>query len=286
MHPFSNFMPAFLLYSTGGSGEKPPKKKWTRLVALIIVLAVVLTFFLSLAFERSAKTFKMVCTDMTISWGTLTLSAEYKSIPANYYKIGRDILIATDPDFTEVLPMIDRKDTLAGNALYKFDAKDLPDGQKLYVKPPILFEETESLLVSVSAVVGASAKYHIIERSSSSNGDWFTVESIDITEAEPGTYTVKTTLAMSPYSHLSILPRAPKLVSGETTYSGSTVPHFDGEDYLDSVEISFSVPADDADAAAALVAESSLNIPGALVQMRAQDIAVTSSVKSLSVVKE
>ncbi|MBR6561989.1 MAG: hypothetical protein IKK78_03175 [Oscillospiraceae bacterium] len=285
MFPFSHFMPSFLLYSTGGSGEKPPKKKWTRLVALIIVLAVVLTFFLSLAFERSAKDFKMVCTDMTINWGTLTLSAEYKSIPANYYKIGRDILIATDPDFTEVLPMIDRKDTLAGNALYKFDAKDLPDGQKLYVKPPILFAESESTPVSVSAVVGASARYHIIERSSSSNGDWFTVESIDITEAEPGTYTVKTTLTMNPYSK-SILPRAPKLVSGETTYSGSTVPHFDGDDNLDSVEISFSVPADDADAAAALVAESSLNISGALVQMRAQDIAVTSSVKSLSVVKE
>ena len=101
MFPFSHFMPAFLLYSTGGSGEKPPKKKWTRLVALIIVLAVVLTFFLIMAFEKDRNAVNVNYNSVVLSGDTLSLRMQYDA-EGELIKFGQHTIVAKDKEFTEL----------------------------------------------------------------------------------------------------------------------------------------------------------------------------------------
>lgn len=275
MHPFSNFMPAFLLYSTGGSGEKPPKKKWTRLVALIIVLAVVLTFFLSLAFEKDRNAINVNYNSVVLSGDTLSLRMQYDA-EGELIKFAQHTIVAKNKEFTELLPLKERK-SQNGNYVYEFDAAALRGSVTLYVKPPIFFTPTKITPVSIPAAVGEASKIRIdktgIRRAK--DLDWFTVEAIDFEEIKSGSCTAKITLD----AQANYMPRLSKLVSGDARCDGSATPYFDANDNLDSVEILFTLPVDSEDAAAAFMENATLEISSAAAQA---DISVSDHIGTIT----
>ncbi len=276
MHPFSNFMPAFLLYSTGGSGEKPPKKKWTRLVALIIVLAVVLTFFLIMAFEKDRKAINVNYNSVELSGDTLSLRMRYDA-EGELIKFAQHTIVAKDKEFTELLPLKERKIHGGGDYVYEYDAEALRGSVTLYVKPPIFFTPTEITPVSIPAAVGEASKIRIdktgIRRAK--DLDWFTVEAVEMEVAEPGSFTAKITLD----TQANYMPRLSKLVSGDARCDGSATPYFDANDNLDSVEILFTLPVDSEDAAAAFMENATLEISSAAAQA---DISVSDHIGTIT----
>ena len=275
MHPFSNFMPAFLLYATGGSGEKPPKKKWPRLVALIIVLAVVLTFFLSLAFEKDRNAINVNYNSVVLSGDTLSLSMQYDA-EGELIKFGQHTIVAKDKEFTELLPLKERK-SQNGNYVYEFDAAALLGSVTLYVKPPIFFTPTKITPVSIPATVGEASNIRIdkagIRRAK--DLDWFTVEAVEIEAAGNGSCTAKITLD----AQANYMPRLSKLVSGDMRCDGGATPYFDANDNLDSVEILFTLPVDSEDAAAAYMENATLEISSAAAQA---DISVSDHIGTIT----
>ena len=275
MFPFSHFMPAFLLYSTGGSGEKPPKKKWTRLVALIIVLAVVLTFFLIMAFEKDRNAVNVNYNSVVLSGDTLSLRMQYDA-EGELIKFGQHTIVAKDKEFTELLPLKKRK-SQDGNYVYEFDAAALRGSVTLYVKPPIFFTPTEITPVSIPAAVGETSNIRIdktgIRRAK--DLDWFTVEAVDMEAAGNGSFTAKITLD----AQANYMPRLSKLVSGDARCDGSATPYFDANDNLDSVEILFTLPVDSEDAAAAFMENATLEISSAAAQA---DISVSDHIGTIT----
>lgn len=275
MFPFSHFMPAFLLYSTGGSGEKPPKKKWPRLVALIIVLAVVLTFFLSLAFEKDRNAINVNYNSVVLSGDTLSLRMQYDA-EGELIKFGQHTIVAKDKEFTELLPLKERK-SQSGNYVYEFDAAALRGSVTLYVKPPIFFTPTEITPVSIPAAVGETSNIRIDKAGKRhvNDLDWFTVEAIDFEEIKSGSCTVKITLD----TQANYMPRLSKLVSGDMRCDGGATPYFDANDNLDSVEILFILPVDSEDAAAAYMENATLEISSAAAQA---DISVSDHIGTIT----
>lgn len=275
MFPFSHFMPAFLLYSTGGSGEKPPKKKWPRLVALIIVLAVVLTFFLSLAFEKDRNAINVNYNSVVLSGDTLSLRMQYDA-EGELIKFAQHTIVAKNKEFTELLPLKERK-SQNGNYVYEFDAAALRGSVTLYVKPPIFFTPTEITPVSIPAAVGEASKIRIdktgIRRAK--DLDWFTVETVDMEAAGNGSCTAKITLD----TQANYMPRLSKLVSGDARCDGSATPYFDANDNLDSVEILFTLPAGSEAEAAAFMENATLEISSAAAQA---DISVSDHIGTIT----
>lgn len=276
MFPFSHFMPAFLLYATGGSGEKPPKKKWTRLVALIIVLAVVLTFFLSLAFEKDRKAINVNYNSVVLSGDTLSLRMQYDA-EGELIKFAQHTIVAKDKEFTELLPLKERKIHGGGDYVYEYDAEALRGSVTLYVKPPIFFTPTEITPVSIPAAVGETSNIRIDKpgKNRANDLDWFTVEAIDFEEIKSGSCTAKITLD----TQANYMPRLSKLVSGDARCDGSATPYFDANDNLDSVEILFTLPVDNEDAAAAFMENATLDISSAATQA---DISVSDHIGTIT----
>lgn len=215
---------------------------------------------------------------------TLTITANYSS--GEFFEIGRDIIVATDSDFTNTLRM-KSCDASSGNYVYEFNVDGVSLFDKVYVKPPILYMPVEisSVTVPLSIASGLETETEIISIDTEleiSETDWFTVESVSVQGGTDGIYTVKVMIdAVS-----KDLPRFPKLCIGDSTIGGLSSLYFDENDNFDFGEFIFYINADSEAEAETTLAEASLVISDALIRVDADKMLFSSNTKSLSVVTE
>lgn len=257
--------------------------KWLVLVLILIVLLTASAFIAvpSVRLSNSGHDIDVSYHNAELSDDALKISVEYKSA-GEHFEIGRDIIVATDSDFTNVLQIKACKPE-GGIYVYEYAPENLSEVKTLYIKSPILYVPTEISSVSVPLAVGKIAKSNAgLSQSKNTGKNWFTVESIDIEEAETGIYAVKVTVD----AQTKDLPRFPMLVSGDKQYGGLAATYFDENDNFDYGEFIFPVPADDEAAVAAMVAESSLVFSDAMVRVDEGNRSASSDVKTISVVTE
>lgn len=256
--------------------------KWLVPVLILVVLLTASAFMIipSVRLSRSGHDIDVSYPNAELSGDTLEITVEFKTTAGEYFEVGRHIIVATDSDFTNVLPMTGCKPA-GGIYVYEYDAKGLDDVKTLYVKPPIVYVPTEITPVSVPLSEGKVAKINTgLSQSKNTGKDWFTVESVDIGGSGSATVTIN---ALS-----GDVPRFMKIVNGESEYVNlSSVANFDNDTgNFEYGEYSFILPADSEDEAAAFMETASLVVTDALIRVDADDLPISTSTKSISVVKE
>lgn len=258
--------------------------KWLVPVLILVVLLTASAFMIipSVRLSRSGHDIDVSYqnAEFSDSEDTLEIYVEYKSAAGESFEIGQNITVATDREFTNVLQMKGGK-PVDGIYVYEFDASGLEDVKTLYVKPPILYVPTEITPVSVPLSEGKVAKINTgLSQSKNTGKDWFTVESVDIGGSGSATVTIN---ALS-----GDVPRFMKIVNGESEYVNlSSVANFDNDTgNFEYGEYSFILPADSEDEAAAFMETASLVVTDALIRVDADDLPISTSTKSISVVKE
>ncbi|MBR4057901.1 MAG: hypothetical protein IKK00_07190 [Oscillospiraceae bacterium] len=257
-------------------------KKWMLLAAVLILLLALSAFIIipAVRLSRSGHDIDVSYPNAELSGDTLEITVEFKTTAGEYFEVGRHIIVATDPDFTNVLPMTGCKPA-DGIYVYEYDAKGLDDVKTLYVIPPIVYVPTEITPVSVPLAEGKVAKFSDDDPDAKIAGkDWFTVESVDIGESGAATVVIN---ALS-----GDVPRYLKIVNGESEYANlSSVNNFknDTSDFK-SGEYTFALPIDSEDEAAAFMESASLVVTDALIRVDADDLPISSSIKSISVVTD
>ena len=209
----------------------------------------------------------------------LTITVNYES-DGEFFEIGRDIVVATDSNFNNPLRM-KNCDVGDGSYAYEFNSENLDNIKTVYIKPPILYMPVEITPVSVPMVAGKVAKMSTEDVNFETAGaNWFFVDTVNVEEESEGVYRVKIVVG----AKAKDLPRFPKLVNGETQIGGISALHFDENDNFEYGEFLFSINASSEKEAAMIVATSSLVVSDALIRVDANDLAIASNVKSLSVV--
>lgn len=257
-------------------------KKWMLLAAVLILLLALSAFIIipAVRLSRSGHDIDVSYPNAELSGDTLEITVEFKTTAGEYFEVGRHIIVATDPDFTNVLPMTGCKPA-DGIYVYEYDAKGLDDVKTLYVIPPIVYVPTEITPVSVPLTEGKVAKFSDDDPDAKIAGkEWFAVESVDIGESGAATVVIN---ALS-----GDVPRYLKIVNGESEYANlSSVNNFktDTSDFK-SGEYTFALPIDSEDEAAAFMESAALVVTDALIRVDADDLPISSSIKSISVVTD
>ncbi len=216
-----------------------------------------------------------------ISNGKLTISMNYNS-GGEPFEIGRDIIVAADSDFEDVLRITNRVSSDNGNYTYELDSSNISNLKTVYIKPPILYMPTEIAPISISLATGEVAKVisENEDRLGSVGEDLFSVDSINIEESSDDIYIVRVIVdAIS-----KDLPRLPKLVNGNNQIGGVSVLHFDENDDFKYGEFLFHINASSEDEAEMIAGESSLVISDILMRVDAGTSSMSSNIKSLDVV--
>lgn len=257
-------------------------KKWMLLAAVLILLLALSAFLIipAIRLSRSGHDIDVSYPNAELSGDTLEITVEFKTTAGEYFEVGRDIIVATDPDFTNVLQMTGCKPA-DGIYVYEYDAKGLDDVKTLYVIPPIVYVPTEITPVSVPLAEGKVAKFSDDDPDAKIAGkEWFTVESVDIAESGAATVVIN---ALS-----GDVPRFLKIVNGESEYANlSSVNNFKNDTIdFDYGEYTFALPIDSEDEAAAFMESASLVVTDALIRVDADDLPISSSIKSISVVTD
>ncbi len=259
-----------------------PQKKWLLIAAVLIALLALSAFLIipAVRLSRSGHDIDVSYPNAELSGDTLEITVEFKTTAGEYFEVGRHIIVATDPDFTNVLQMTGCKPA-DGIYVYEYDAKGLDDVKTLYVIPPIVYVPTEITPVSVPLAEGKVAKFSDDDPDAKIAGkEWFTVASVDIGSSGAATVVIN---ALS-----GDVPRFLKIVNGETEYVTLTsVNNFktDTSDF-DYGEYTFALPIDSEDAAAAFMESAALVVTDALIRVDADDLPISSSIKSISVVTD
>lgn len=257
-------------------------KKWMLLAAVLILLLALSAFIIipAVRLSRSGHDIDVSYPNAELSGDTLEITVEFKTTAGEYFEVGRHIIVATDPDFTNVLQMTGCKPA-DGIYVYEYDAKGLDDVKTLYVIPPIVYVPTEITPVSVPLTEGKVAKFSDDDPDAKIAGkDWFTVASVDIGSSGAATVVIN---ALS-----GDVPRYLKIVNGESEYANlSSVNNFknDTSDF-DYGEYTFFLPIDSEDEAAAFMESAALVVTDALIRVDADDLPISSSIKSISVVTD
>ena len=257
-------------------------KKWMLLAAVLILLLALSAFLIipAIRLSRSGHDIDVSYPNAELSGDTLEITVEFKTTAGEYFEVGRHIIVATDPDFTNVLQMTGCKPA-DGIYVYEYDAKGLDDVKTLYVIPPIVYVPTEITPVSVPLAEGKVAKFSDDDPDAKIAGkEWFTVASVDIGSSGAATVVIN---ALS-----GDVPRFLKIVNGESEYANlSSVNNFktDNSDFK-SGEYTFVLPIDSEDEAAAFMESASLVVTDALIRVDADELPISSSIKSISVVTD
>lgn len=196
------------------------------------------------------------------------------------FEIGSDIVVASDNNFANPLRM-KSCNIVNGNYVYEFDAVNANKLKTVYIKPPILYMPTEISPVTVPLMAGQIARVSSNNSSFTTAGaNWFSVDSIDIEKESEGTYLVKVIINAESLD----LPRFPKLVNGKAEFGGISALYFDENDDFETGEFIFYVKANNEKEVATIVAGASLVVSDALLRVDAENLNISSSIKSLSVV--
>lgn len=255
--------------------------KWKRWLALAVAFAAAICVFLFLHSANLSKDgyqWEIPQEDgINLSAGEdeLVLTVRFGK-NGEAFEIAKDIAVAEDEDFKSPLKM---KGSVVrdGDYIYKFRVKNAERLQTLYLKPPVCFEPIETPPVTVPLVCGQVAEMSS-GASQAAGEDWFTVKSINIEKESKDYYKVE--LALD--AHRGDLPRYMKVMKDGVTLAEIASQSYKGDRFLFD-EVTFFVNAGSKDEAAALVAESSLVLTGALLRVEVQAEVISASVENLSV---
>lgn len=195
----------------------------------------------------------------------LTLTVRYPDLDAAF-EIGKDIEVATDPDFTTLLKMESCRPD-GDSYIYSFYTDNINRLKTVYVKPPILYMPTEITPVSLPLIPGQTATLSYDGREE----DWFTVEAVS-----PEDSAIHVTI-QGIGSHL---PRLPKLETAAGQVGGTADLTLREDGTFASGVFSFQL----ADPSGASVADATLTLCEALLATTPERLDITPDSPSISVV--
>ena len=195
--------------------------------------------------------------------GILELTADLSAY-GEFFEIGKDIEVYTDPELTDRLRMIKcvPNEPYAGRYEYSFE---LPAGtDAIWITTPLLYIPNEIEAVSCGAAAGSTAKRP--------DGEiWFTVDECRAAKAADGLYTVS--ILIDPAA--KDLPKTPKLIAGGQELGGTAALNFDGKGIFTSGEFRFSVKANNEDEAVGIAEDSTIIIREELTAREVDDLRIT-----------
>lgn len=219
--------------------------------------------------------------DVNVSYQNAQVEKDKLLITVNYgsdgefFEIGRDIIVATDKDFTETLQIQNCKAN-DGKYEYEFSVDNLSDLNRVYIKPPVLYMPTEISPVSVPLIEGAKANKDIESKYS----DWFSISKVEVAALSEQTFLVTVIVEALALD----LPRFPKLTIGDTQIGGISALSFDENTNFSSGEFQFSLNAESEKRAIELLDNASLVLSDALIKVEAEEMIFSSSIKTISVI--
>ena len=214
------------------------------------------------------------CMPPPVQGNTLTLYVEYET-SAESFEFGKHISVSTDNSFTQLIKMLrGLPDYELNRYVYTFEWNEPVD--TIYIKPPVLYIPTEIETVTLPITAGSIAM-------SSDGKQWFEITEVSVSDSAIGIYNVLLTIA--PLSE--DLPRSPEIIVGEQSFAaGTTEYNFNENSVFDGGMFSFNIIAfdDDADEAAAILENATLNFSNALLKAYPDSMVVTSDIESLEII--
>lgn len=258
------------------AAELTPEKQFSgrKLKAIYIPLAAILFCLCAYAVipglrlnSGSGQSVDVSYPSAQLKDNTLTIVVEYDSAGA-FFEIGRDIVVATDRDFSAQLRR--SGSTVEGNRyIHQYLVKGAVP-ETLYIKPPILYIPTEIDAVTVPLRPVDDAPVDA----------WLTVSAIDAKEAAEGMYTILVTVT----ANTADLPRFPRLVVGDRVIGGAAALNFDEDGNFASGVFQYDVKADSKEAALTQVANANIVVENALLRVDSSKLRIGSDVQSVTVV--
>jgi hypothetical protein len=261
MPDLQNFQPKMI--------KRSGKTKKALLIAAIIILCFVLCAFAVVRivrlFSASGDKIDMGFEGAEVAGTELLLYVNYNSYGQDF-EIGRDITVATDPNFENVLRP--RSCTPNGSLYtYKYDIDEAVD--TVYVAPPVLY-------------VPKTIEPYCVPLYSDEDGEWFSISDVRTTKAGAGMYAV--TVEIEPFDNT--LPRFPKLDIGDGTVgitARSTSHNFNADFMFDYSVFSFTVYAEDEERLNEMLKTASIVVEDALVIVEAKDVLFSTNITKLDV---
>ena len=211
------------------------------------------------------------CESSPVQGNTLTLYAVYES-NADFFEIGKDIIVSTDKAFSHLLRMRSCiPDNEQDRYVYTFEWNEPVNS--VFVKPPIIYIPVDIKMVSASISAGSTVM-------TSDGKPWFTITEVTVNDSNVGSYTV--VIIFAPIAE--DLPRFPEIVARERTFGGITQHNFDENNVFNLGEISFDVSAVDVNEVNAMLEEATLNISHALIRTQPESMVVTSNIDALEII--
>jgi hypothetical protein len=245
------------------------KAKKVLLIAAVIIICLVLCAFAVVQIVRlysdSGDKIDMGFEGAEVVGTELLLYVNFNSYGQDF-EIGRDITVAADPDFENVLRP--RSCTPDGSLYtYKYDIDAAVD--TIYVAPPVLY-------------VPKTIEPYTVPLYSDEGGEWFSISDVKTVKAGAGMYGV--TVEIKPYNNT--LPRFPKLDIGDGTAlitTGSTSHNFNSDFMFDNAKFSFTVSAEDEERLNEMLKTASIVVEDALVSVEARDVLFSTNITKLDV---
>ncbi|MBR0140206.1 MAG: hypothetical protein IJM17_07975 [Firmicutes bacterium] len=195
--------------------------------------------------------------------GILELTADLNAY-GEFFEIGKDIDVYTDPELTVRLRMIRCVPNEPYEGRYKYSFELPAEVNAVWITPPLLYIPNEIEAVSCGAAAGSAAKRP--------DGEiWFIIDGCRAVKAADGLYTVS--ILIDPAA--KDLPRSPKLIAGGQELGGTAALDLDGKGVFTSGEFQFSVKANDEDEAVRIAENSTIIIREELTAREADDLRIT-----------
>jgi hypothetical protein len=192
----------------------------------------------------------------------LELTVDYSAY-GDFFEIGKDIEVYTDPELTVRLRMIRCVPNEPYEGRYKYSFELPAEVNAVWITPPLLYIPNEIEAVSCGAAAGSAAKRP--------DGQiWFTVGECRAAKATDGLYTVSIIID----AVASDLPRSPRLLAGGQELGGTSALNFDGDGVFTSGEFQFSIKAKDEDDAVRIAEKSTSMISEELKAQEVDDLRI------------
>lgn len=260
MPDLQNFQPKMI--------NRSSKTKKVLLIAAVVIICLVLCAFAIVQivrlFSDSGDKIDMGFEGAEVVGTELLLYVNYNSYGQDF-EIGRDITVAADPDFENVL----RPCSCTPNgSLYTYRYGIDEAVNTIYVAPPVLY-------------VPKTIEPYYVPLYSDEDGGWFSISDVRTKKAGAGVFSV--TVEIEPFDNT--LPRFPKLDFGDGTSitARSTSHNFNSDFMFGDAKFIFTVYADDEERLNEILKTASIVVEDALVSVEAKDVLFSTNITKLDV---